>query len=84
MKYESVADFIKKHLRFKQHWNKKIITMQDAKWQPLHEDTWIDGISFCRGSVFKVFETTNFGWIVFHNTAQTIDGNSPIRRIFKW
>lgn len=58
--------------------------MSDAKWQQLNESTWIDGIEFATGCKFKVFETTNFGWIVFSPGSKTVDGNKPGRRIFKW
>lgn len=84
MKYPGIEDFIKQHLRFQQHWNKKVISMTDAKWQVLEEDTMISNISFGVGSMFKVFETRNFGWIVFHSDARTPCGDVPGRRIFKW
>lgn len=84
MKYESIEYFIKKHIRFKQHWNKKVIKMTDAVWQPLSEDTYIDGQEYAAGSMFKVFETTNFGWIVFDGNTKCPNGNIPNRRIIKW
>lgn len=84
MKYENISDFIKNHLRHKQHWNKKNISMQDAKWQELEDDTYLGGIEYAKGSRFKVFETQNFGWIVFEPDTKTPDGNVPGRRIHKW
>jgi hypothetical protein len=84
MKYTDVSDFIKTHIRTKQHWNKKVIGMKDAVWQTLTEDTYLRGIAFSAGSRFKVFETTNFGWIVFGPDTKTVDGDIPGRRIFRW
>jgi hypothetical protein len=82
--FKSTDEFIKLHIRTGQHWNKKVITMSDAKWQTLARDTYIDGITFAAGSKFKVFETSNFGWIVFGPESLTPSGNTPSRRIFKY
>lgn len=82
--YASVDEFIKKHLRTKQHWNKKLITMKDAIWQKLEEPTYLGNCTFAAGSTFKVFETQNFGWIVFDQNTKTVEGNTPNNRIFKW
>jgi|HubBroStandDraft_2_1064218.scaffolds.fasta_scaffold271064_3 hypothetical protein len=57
--------------------------LETAKWRGLPEDTNIEGISFPKGARFKVFETANFGWVVFAPT-KTVEGNEPARRIFKW
>lgn len=84
MKYESVEHFIESHIRYKQHWKKKSITMEDAVWQELNEDTWLDGIAYAKGSKFKVFESENFGWVVFHSDSKTTEGLTPARRILKW
>jgi hypothetical protein len=84
MKHENISDFIKGHLRFEQHWRKKHIDMCDAKWQTLAEDTFIGDSSYRKGSQFKVFETRNFGWIVFTSDTKTADGLTSYRRILKW
>ena len=80
----NVEHFIKTHLRHKQHWNKRMIDMQNAVWQTLAEDTWLDGCEYAKDSQFKVFETSNFGWIVFGPETKTPDGNIPGKRIIKW
>lgn len=82
--YPSLDNFIKNHIRFKQHYAKRVIGLRDAHWQELKQPTFIQNIVFASGSLFKVFETSNFGWIVFAPGTLTIDGNEPGRRIFKW
>ena len=84
MQYTSSIDFIKNNLRFKQHWNKKVIGLTDAVWQPLSDDTYIDGCEYAKGSLFKVFETNNFGWIVFHPDTLTPSGQRPGKCIIKY
>lgn len=84
MEYYTVEQFIKKHLKYKQHWNKKIISLKDAKPQFLENDTHIGGIDYAKGSEFKVFETTNFGWVTFHRDTKTPDGHIPGKLIQKW
>jgi len=84
MNFISVDDFIRKHLKTKQHWNKKTIGLKDAIWQKLDEPTHIENCAFAAGSTFKVFETTNFGWIVFDKNTRTVSGNIPVKRIFRW
>jgi hypothetical protein len=84
MEYKSIEQFIKEHLRYKQHWNKKQISMQDAHWQELKNDTHVGGIDYAKGSIFKVFETRNFGWIVFRRESLTPAGNTPGKFIHKW
>jgi hypothetical protein len=84
MQFADLGHFIKSHLRYKQHWNKKVIGLTDAVWQTLTEDTWIDGVAYAKDSQFKVFETSNFGWIVFHPDTKTPDGKIPGKRIIKW
>lgn len=84
MDYPGTEKFIKDHIRYKQHWKRKHIGVQDAKWQPLANDTWIEGQEFAKGSQFKVFETQNFGYVVFHPESKTPTGNVPHRRIFKF
>jgi hypothetical protein len=79
-----IEAFIKKHIRYQQHWNKKLIDRASAKWQELEEDTFLDNCVYSRGSKFKVFETTNFGWIVFSTETRTPEGNTPNKRIIKW
>jgi len=58
--------------------------MTDAVWQPLAENTWLNGCEYAAGSQFKCFETTNFGWIVFAPETLTPCGNIPGKRIIKW
>jgi len=84
MNFINLDSFFKKHLRFKQHWNKKIISMSDAIWQELEKDTWLNGCEYAKGSQFKCFETTNFGWIVFAPNTLTSNGNVPGKRIIKY
>ena len=76
--------FFKRNLRFKQHWAKRNIAMKDAAWQPLKEDTWLDGCTYAKGSKFKCFETTNFGWVVFDHDSRTPDGYLPGKFIIKY
>lgn len=84
MTYPNMETFFKQHLHYKQHWNKRNISMNDAAWQSLTEDTWLAGCEYAKGSRFKVFETPNFGWIVFDQDARTPNGNIPDKRIIKW
>jgi hypothetical protein len=85
MKFYNVDEFIKAHIHFKQHWNKKLIGMKDAFWQTLEDDSYIGGCEYAKSSPFKVFETTNFGWIVFDSQkTKTPDGNIPGKMIWKW
>lgn len=84
MTYTSIEQFINKHLRFKQHWNKKTISSENAHWQFLDDDTYIDGIPYSKNSQFKVFETNNFGWIVFHHSTKTVNGDTPNKFMHKW
>ena len=84
MKFYNVEDFIKNHLRTGQHWNKKMIMMEDAKPQTLKEDSHIGGCEYAAGSEFKVFETQNFGWICFKGNTKTPDGKVPGKIIHKW
>ena len=84
MTYPSLEQFFKQHLRFRQHWNKKQIRMEDAVWQTLDSDTFLDGIEYAKGSEFKIFETTNFGFIVFGPESKTPSGDIPGKRIIKY
>ncbi len=84
MNFIGLDQFFKQHLRFKQHWNKRCITLKDAVWQPLSTDTWLDGCEYASGSLFKCFETSNFGWIVFGPGTLTPSGNTPDKRIIKY
>jgi len=84
MDYPGFEQFFKQHLRFKQHWNKKVISMQDATWQTLTADTHLSGCDYAKGSLFKIFETTNFGFIVFGPETKTPNGHTPNKRIIKW
>ena len=80
----NVEHFIKIHLRYKQHWNRKLIGLPAAIWQTLDDNIWLDGCEYAKGSQFKVFETANFGWIVFDKDTKTPAGNTPGKRIIKW
>jgi hypothetical protein len=84
MKYPSLGEFFKRYLRYKQHWNKKTIDMKDAVWQELDDDYFLFDTAFKKGSTFKIFETRNFGWIVFGPDARTVDDMIPNKRIFKY
>ena len=81
--YPDLMTFVADHIRYKQHWNKRVISLTDAVWQTLDNHTFIDHWTFAVGSQFKVFETSNFGWIVFGPDTRLMDGSKPIRRIFK-
>ena len=63
---------------------KRLNKLEAQKWQPINEDCSIEGITFKQGSLYKAFETTNFGWLVFHPDSRTIDGSVPGKRIFRW
>ena len=84
MNYNGIEHFIKTHLRYKQHWKKKIILMSDAVWQTSEDDTSLGNCSYAKGSQFKVFETQNFGWVVFAPGTKTPSGDEPNRCIHKW
>lgn len=64
--------------------NGRIANMGNAEWKELPEDMWMEQWQFSKGSLVKVFETKNFGWIVFHASAKLTNGAEPVRRIFKW
>lgn len=90
MEYMTGTEFCDKFMRNGHHWNKKTIKMTDAKWQVLPFDVCIfcensgsSGKSFVKGSKFKVFETPNFGWIVFHPGTKDGFGNEVSKRILK-
>lgn len=84
IKFYDLADFIKRHLRTGQHWNKKVIGLGDAKWQTLEHDAHVGEGVYAAGSQFKVFETTNFGWVVFKTDSLTPGGQRPARFIQKF
>jgi hypothetical protein len=84
MDYPGIEHFIKLHLRYKQHWNKKLISLSDAQWQPLENDTFLDGIEYAKGSLFKCFVTTNFGWVIFSPDTLTTRGHISGKRIIKY
>lgn len=77
---KSLESFFPKHSDRR----KKLMYLSNAQWQTLKQDTMIEGIKFSVGSRYKVFETKNFGWIVFDSKSVTPDGNIPGRRIFKF
>ena len=83
-KIMGLEQFFKEHLRVKQHWNKRVIDLTNAVWQTLAADIWLDGCEYAKGSQFKVFETRNFGWIVFDKATRTPDGNVPGKHIIKY
>ena len=56
----------------------------NSEWKALPEDIWIEHWKFKAGSMFKAFETTNFGWLVFAPDTKLANGAKPIKRIFKW
>jgi hypothetical protein len=84
IKFYGLGDFITKHLRFQQHWNKKVIRLEDAKWQTLENDAHVGEGTYAAGSQFKVFETQNFGWVVFKTDSLTPTGQRPGRFIQKF
>lgn len=84
MKYKSVVDFFPHSPYVGRSYRRSTPKMNKAKWQTLSEDTSVDGIPFAAGSEYKVFETSNFGWVVFSSTARTPSGDIPGRRIFKY
>ena len=59
-------------------------SMKQAQMQTLKEDTKVEGVEFAKGSQYKVFETKNFGWLVFHSSSKTPSGGTPSRIIFQY
>jgi hypothetical protein len=73
--YKTVADFFPR-LSNK---NRKITSIEKAEWRELTKPINLDGCDFPAGAKYKVFETTNFGWVVI----APIPGYSG-KRIFKY
>lgn len=84
MNYMSLDQFFEKYLRTGQHWNKKKITLTDAIWQLLAEDTFLFGKEIPKGSRFKCCETDNFGYIIFAPEVVDCDGVKLDKRIYKY
>jgi hypothetical protein len=63
---------------------RKLKKLENAKWQTLEDDTIFQSIPYAKGSQFKVFETKNFGWVVFHQDTKTPEGHTPGRLIHKY
>jgi hypothetical protein len=59
-------------------------TLDKAEWRTLEEDTMFQGIMYAKGSKFKVFETKNFGWVVFATGTRTPTGNVPGRLVHQY
>ena len=84
MNYISLDDFFNRYLRTEQHWNKKRILLSDAVWQELKEDTFLFGMEIPKGSVFKCFETTNFGYVAFAPDTVNCQGVKLHKRIYRY
>mgnify|MGYP003658279003 CR=1 FL=1 len=56
----------------------------EAKWQPLVEDIFFEGISWAKGTEYKIWETDNFGYVAFKPGTLTADGMIPNKRIFRF
>jgi hypothetical protein len=63
---------------------RKSITLAKAEWHKLQHDTNFEGINFKAGSLFKFWETQNFGWVCFHPNSLTPDGNKPGKYLFRY
>lgn len=75
IEYKTASDFfprIPNRMRQIQH-------LKNAKWQTLDKPTNMEGYGIPAGAQYKVFETKNFGWVVF----APIEGYSG-KRIFKY
>jgi hypothetical protein len=59
-------------------------TLAKAEWHILQHDTNFEGIDFQAGSMFKFWETQNFGWVAFHPASKTPEGSTPGRFLFKY
>lgn len=57
--------------------------LASAVWQKLEEDTSVQNKEFRAGSLYKAFETQNFGFVIFHENAKTPTGSTPEQRFFK-
>jgi len=59
-------------------------TLTNAKWQVLNEDTNFEGISYAKGSRFKVWEGSDFGYVGFAPESKTPEGNTPGKFLHKF
>ena len=59
-------------------------TLAKAEWHKLEHDTNFEGIDYAAGSMFKFWETQNFGWVCFHPSSKTPEGHTPGRFLFKY
>jgi hypothetical protein len=55
-----------------------------AEWHKLEHDTNFEGIDFAAGSLFKFWESQNFGWVAFHPSSKTPEGHQPGKFLFKY
>lgn len=53
------------------------LSLKNAKWNTLDEDSNFDGIEYAKGSQYKFFETTDFGFVVFSRESKTPSGDIP-------
>lgn len=63
---------------------KKHLTLANAQWKVLDVDSWFNGIEYAAGSRYKIFETQDFGWVIFHSDSKTPDGNRPGKFIHRY
>ena len=48
-----------------------------SEWRVLDNDTWFNGYEYATGSKFRVFESENFGHVVFDQNSKTPNGEIP-------
>lgn len=59
------------------------LSLKDAEWQTLEEDTIFEGIAYAKGSRFKIFETEDFGHVVFSPGTLTPSGEVPAKLLHR-
>lgn len=81
--YQDTGQFIKTHMgKFRN--GRYARKLSDTVWQELERDTYLDNCVYAKGSKFKVWETSNFGWIAFHPDTKTADGHIPNKRLLRY
>ena len=85
MKYKTVNDFFPQNLEsLAKNVRTRVYSLRNAEWRRLEDDTYVDGITYAKGSEYKVFETTNFGWVVFKPESKSPCGATPNKFIHKF
>ena len=63
---------------------RKVITLDKSEWHVLQHDTNFEGIDYAKGSMFKFWETEDFGYVSFHPSTKTPEGNRPGKLTHKY